>query len=208
MGEQRRQRRKREKRPSPGHMGWHVTQPHRHPKNRSPPLHVAITPHLGPFPVGAPRAATSFVEVGVQPQLPGFLQGPVQRGGKGPGLRRQEGKGALERGVVSTQPGLLTGTGSSHEFGARLWADTETPMLRTEGGFSPDLPGQVHPPLPTLHPLDSLPNLMMSTKALSRGFSWYLMPCLAHRDFTKGAILCKLCRGMVGKRLGSQGIGV
>lgn len=47
---------------------------------------------------------------------------------------------------------------------------------------------------------------MMSCRALSSGFSWYLMPCLAHRDFTNGATLCKLCRGMVGKRLGTAGI--
>lgn len=45
----------------------------------------------------------------------------------------------------------------------------------------------------------------MSFRALSRGFSWYSMPCLVHRDFTSGAILCKLCRGMVGKRLGDSG---
>lgn len=44
----------------------------------------------------------------------------------------------------------------------------------------------------------------MSSRALSSGFSWYSMPCLAQRDFTSGAILCKLCLGIVGKRLGEQ----
>lgn len=50
------------------------------------------------------------------------------------------------------------------------------------------------------------PYRTMSCKALSSGFSWYWMPCLAHRDFTSGAILWKLCRGMVGNRLrGARG---
>lgn len=48
------------------------------------------------------------------------------------------------------------------------------------------------------------PHLTMSSRALSSGFSWYSMPCLAQRDFTSGAILCKLCLGIVGKRLGEQ----
>lgn len=59
---------------------------------------------------------------------------------------------------------------------------------------------------PSAH--DPPPYPMMSIRALSSGFSWYSMPCLAHRDFTSGAILCKLCRGMVGKRLGGWGLSV
>lgn len=51
------------------------------------------------------------------------------------------------------------------------------------------------------------PYLTMSCKAVSRGFTWYWMPCLAHRDFTSGATLYKLCRGMVGKRLQRVGGG-
>lgn len=46
------------------------------PQNYSPPLPVTSTPTCSPFPVGAPGAAASFVEVGVQPQLPRLLQGP------------------------------------------------------------------------------------------------------------------------------------
>lgn len=45
----------------------------------------------------------------------------------------------------------------------------------------------------------------MSAKAVSRGLDWYSMPCFAHRDFTKGVTLWKLCRGMVGKRLWREG---
>lgn len=51
------------------------------------------------------------------------------------------------------------------------------------------------------------PYLMMSCRALSSGFSWYSMPCFSHRDFTSGATLWKLCRGMVGKRLRRAGPG-
>lgn len=45
----------------------------------APPL--AIIP-LAPFPHGCPRAVASFVEVGIQPQLPRLLQGTddVQQG--------------------------------------------------------------------------------------------------------------------------------
>lgn len=58
--------------------------------------------------------------------------------------------------------------------------------------------------LRVLAPAKPTPHLTMSSRALSSDFSWYLMPCLVQRDFTSGAILCKLCRGMVGKRLRGQ----
>lgn len=64
---------------------------------------------------------------------------------------------------------------------------------------SPPVP---HGPQGAPAPVPASPYLMMSCRARSSGFCWYSMPCLAHRDLTSGATLCRLCRGMVGKRLG------
>lgn len=64
------------------------------------------------------------------------------------------------------------------------------------------LPPVPHGPPGAPAPVPASPYLMMSCRACSSGFCWYSMPCLAHRDLTSGATLCRLCRGMVGKRLG------
>lgn len=61
------------------------------PLRTKAPLPVASTPTCSPFPVGSPRAAASFVEVSVQPQLPGLLQGPGKR--RGPSGPRKGGAG-------------------------------------------------------------------------------------------------------------------
>ncbi len=42
---------------------------------------------------------------------------------------------------------------------------------------------------------------MISAKAEKRGFTRYGIPCFLQRDCTRGAILYKLWRGIVGKRL-------
>ena len=41
----------------------------------------------------------------------------------------------------------------------------------------------------------------MSLKAVPRGFTTYGTSCFWHKDFTSGAILYRLWRGMVGNRL-------
>ena len=43
--------------------------------------------------------------------------------------------------------------------------------------------------------------LTISLKACPSGFTTYGMPCFSQRDFTSGAALYKLCRGIVGNKL-------
>lgn len=169
-----------------GSLSWHVPQPPGHLSEQNPIPPFGRHPCLLPLPHGHPRAVASFVEVGVQPQLPGLLQGPGKNGGWGQsGAIREAGS-----------PGLPRRKGGSP-------SSPEREAGRRPGGGTCASRAHCH----CLHhggppQLGAPPYLMMSCKALSSGFSWYWMPCLAHRDFTRGATLWKLCRGMVGKRLG------
>lgn len=119
------------------------------PQNKSPPFPVATTPTCSPFPVGAPRAAASFVEVGVQPQLPGLPQGPgKRRGPSGPrsreaGPRSGGGRswGAPGRGVLRK---LCWGC-----FASQLSAGPQGCLLRApQGTFPPPEEGQREGPHP------------------------------------------------------------
>ena len=110
-------------------------------------------------------------------------------------------------------PGRTQGeTSSSPDRGARQSLATEGPGRGTRASRAPLVSTSGGPttaclPVLSLSPRDlgvlpAPPYPMMSCRARSSGFSWYSMPCLAHSDLTRGAILCRLCRGMVGKRLG------
>lgn len=83
LGEAQRQRNQKAKqeRPNPESVSQQVPQPHESPLNQVPPFPLATIPTWSPFPMGTRRAAASFVEVGVQPQLPRLPQGPGKREG-------------------------------------------------------------------------------------------------------------------------------
>lgn len=51
------------------------------PQNKNQSLPSAMNPTGSPSPMGGPRAVASFVEVGVQPQIPRPLQGPGKNKG-------------------------------------------------------------------------------------------------------------------------------
>lgn len=66
-GEVKGKRRKTGERSKMGPVSRHVAQPHGHPLERKPIPPFGHHPHRLPLPRGRPRAAASFVEVGVQP---------------------------------------------------------------------------------------------------------------------------------------------
>ena len=139
-------------------------------------------------------------------------------GAEGPGSRRESGSAGLGASsqLSISSPGTPGGTLSNPDRGQAIPSDRGArwghPCQQGPSGLHLGRSHDQVPPSPlpvpqgpggSPTPMPTPPYPMMSCRARSSGFSWYSMPCLAHRDLTRGAILCRLCRGMVGKRLGS-----
>lgn len=175
------------------------------PQNKTPPA-LRPSPHLLPPPTapagcgvicGGRRPATaprtSSGTWGERGGQSGARRGgePEGEGGRG---RSRWGCGCL---LSAVSRGCSTGLpGAPRRKGKAPSQPREKPVRPLSPLGARGLPPGCAPPAPTP------PHRTMSCMALSSDFSWYSMPCLAHSDFTSGAILCKLCRGIVGKRLG------
>ncbi|KAB1272067.1 hypothetical protein Cadr_000014356 [Camelus dromedarius] len=208
-------RKAKQERPKSESASQHIPQLHHTPQNKIPYFPLTITPTSSPFPMGALRAAASFVEIGTS-------SGTWEERGRdsqGPGHKRPRPRDPWEMGGWDSQPARVLAQGSP---GDPMWKDHGKVLIQpreragpggdtnARGGWtslvtmvsSRDGPRNVRLRTSRGPGTQGPPYPVMSCRACSSGFSWYSMPCLAHKDLTSGATLCKLCRGIVGKRLG------